>query len=149
MFPPCIRAGRGQKPEKVSGGLQYSLVAQTVKRLSAIQETRVQSLGWEDPLEKEMATHSSILAWKIPGSAVHGVAKSQKRLSYFTSLQYSQAQLKCLSQPCLGVLGPGPCAASGVLRAHPPSAPSDLEGAFPPWAEVAAPTFIARMCVCV
>ena len=96
-----------------------------------------------------MATHSSILAWKIPGSAVHGVAKSQKRLSYFTSLQYSQAQLKCLSQPCLGVLGPGPCAASGVLRAHPPSAPSDLEGAFPPWAEVAAPTFIARMCVCV
>ena len=42
------------------------LVAQTVKRLSAMQETRVQSLGWEDPLEKEMATHSSTLAWKIP-----------------------------------------------------------------------------------
>ena len=36
-----------------------------VKRLSAVQETLVQSLGWEDPLEKEMATHSSILAWKI------------------------------------------------------------------------------------
>ena len=43
-----------------------SLVAQTVKRLSAMQETWVQSLGWEDPLEKEMAAHSSILAWKIP-----------------------------------------------------------------------------------
>ena len=43
-----------------------SLVAQTVQRLSAMQETRVQSLGWEDPLEKEMAAHSSILAWKIP-----------------------------------------------------------------------------------
>ena len=43
-----------------------SLVAQTVKRLPAMRETRVQSLGWEDPLEKEMATHSSILAWKIP-----------------------------------------------------------------------------------
>ena len=44
-----------------------SLVAQTVKRLPAMtQETRVQSLGWEDPLEKEMATHSSTLAWKIP-----------------------------------------------------------------------------------
>ena len=42
-----------------------SLVAQMVKRLSAVQETLVQSLGWEDPLEKEMATHSSILAWKI------------------------------------------------------------------------------------
>ena len=43
-----------------------SLVAQTVKRLSAMLETGVQSLGREDPLEKEMATHSSILAWKIP-----------------------------------------------------------------------------------
>ena len=41
-------------------------VAQTVKRLSAVQETWVQSLGGEDPLEKAMATHSSILAWKIP-----------------------------------------------------------------------------------
>ena len=43
-----------------------SLVAQTVKRLPAMPETQVQSLGWEDPLEKEMATHSSTLAWKIP-----------------------------------------------------------------------------------
>ena len=42
-----------------------SLVAQLVKNLPAVQETQVQSLGWEDPLEKEMATHSSILAWKI------------------------------------------------------------------------------------
>ena len=41
-------------------------VAQTVKRMPAMQETWVQSLGREDPLEKEMATHSSILAWKIP-----------------------------------------------------------------------------------
>ena len=43
-----------------------SLVAQTVKRLPTIWETWLWSLGWEDPLEKEMATHSSILAWKIP-----------------------------------------------------------------------------------
>ena len=42
------------------------MVAQLVKNLPAVQETRVQSLGWEDPLEKEMANHSSILAWKIP-----------------------------------------------------------------------------------
>ena len=42
-----------------------SLVAQTVKRLPTMWETQVQSLGWEDPLEKEMATHSSTLAWKI------------------------------------------------------------------------------------
>ena len=41
-------------------------VAQMVKRLPAMQKTRVQSLGWEDPLEKEMATQSSTLAWKIP-----------------------------------------------------------------------------------
>ena len=43
-----------------------SLVTQTVKNLPAMQETHVQSLGREDPLEKEMATHSSILAWEIP-----------------------------------------------------------------------------------
>ena len=43
-------------------------MAQTVKNLPAVQETGVQSLDWEDPLEKEMATHSSILAWKIPGT---------------------------------------------------------------------------------
>ena len=41
-------------------------MAQTVKRLPAMRETRVPSLGWEDPLQKEMATHSSTLAWKIP-----------------------------------------------------------------------------------
>ena len=43
-----------------------SLVAQTVKRLSTMQETQVRALGWEDPLEKEMATQSTILAWKNP-----------------------------------------------------------------------------------
>ena len=43
-----------------------SLVAQMIKNLPAMQETRVQSLGWEDPPEKGMATPSSILAWRIP-----------------------------------------------------------------------------------
>ena len=43
-----------------------SLVAQTVKHLPTMRETRLWSLGWEDPLEKEMATYSSTLAWKIP-----------------------------------------------------------------------------------
>ena len=43
-----------------------SLVAQRLKRLPAMRETWVRSLGWEDPLEKEMATHSSVLAWRIP-----------------------------------------------------------------------------------
>ena len=46
--------------------LGASLVAQLVKNLPAVQETWVRSLGWEDPLEKEMATHASILTWKIP-----------------------------------------------------------------------------------
>ena len=41
-------------------------MAQRLKHLPAMQETQVRSLGWEDPLEKEMATHSSILAWRIP-----------------------------------------------------------------------------------
>ena len=49
-----------------------SLVAQTVKCLPTMWETWVQSLGWEDPLEKEMAAHSSILAWKIPWIAEPG-----------------------------------------------------------------------------
>ena len=56
-------------------------MAQTVKRLPTMQETWVRSLGWEDVLEKEMATHFSILAWKIPWTeepgraTVRGVAK--------------------------------------------------------------------------
>ena len=45
-----------------------SLIAQSVKNLPVLQETPVRFLGQEDPLEKEMATHSSILAWKIPGT---------------------------------------------------------------------------------
>ena len=56
-------------------------VARMVKNLPVMQETQVQSLGWEDPLEKVMATDSSILAWRIPmdrgawRAVVHGVAK--------------------------------------------------------------------------
>ena len=53
-----------------------SLVAQMVKRLPALWETQVQSLSWEDPLEKEMATHSSILAWKIPWTEEPGRPQS-------------------------------------------------------------------------
>ena len=53
-----------------------SLVAQTVKRLPAMRETQVQSLGWEDPLEKEMATHSSTPAWKIPWTEEPGRLQS-------------------------------------------------------------------------
>ena len=55
-----------------------SLVAQRVKRLSAMLKTRVQSLGLEDPLEQEMATHSSILAWKIPWTEEPGRLQSMR-----------------------------------------------------------------------
>ena len=61
-------------------------VVQTVKHLSTMRETRVRSLGWEDPLEKEMAIHSSILAWRIPRTEESGRLqsmglKSQTQLS--------------------------------------------------------------------
>ena len=60
--------------------IKASLVAQTVKRLPAMWETRVQSLGQEDPLEKEMAPHSSTLAWKIPWMEEPGSLQSMGSL---------------------------------------------------------------------
>ena len=53
-----------------------SLEAQTVKRLSTMRETQVRALGWEDPLEKKMATHSSTIAWKIPWTEEPGRLQS-------------------------------------------------------------------------
>ena len=60
------------------------LVAQSVKNLSATQEMQVRSLGWEDPLEKEMVTHSSILAWEIPWTEKPGRLQStgSQRVGY-------------------------------------------------------------------
>ena len=64
-----------------------SLVAQLVKNLPAMWETWVRTLGWEDPLEEGMATHSSSLAWRIPRdrgawqAIAHGMAKNWTRLS--------------------------------------------------------------------
>ena len=55
-------------------------MTQMVKSLSAVQETQFQSLDWEDSLEKEMAIHFSILAWKIPWT-VHGVARVRQDLA--------------------------------------------------------------------
>ena len=72
--------GSGRSPgDGISYPLQYSwasLVAQLVENLPAMQETWVQSLGWEDPLEKEMATCSSILAWRIPRAEEPGRLQS-------------------------------------------------------------------------
>ena len=63
---------------------EASLVAQMVKNLLAMQETQVRCLGWEDPLEKEMATHSRILAWRIPWTEEPGGLQSvgSQRVGY-------------------------------------------------------------------
>ena len=53
------------------------LVAQIVKNLPVMKETWVQSLGWEDPLEKKMATHTSTFAWRIPRTEEHGVTNNR------------------------------------------------------------------------
>ena len=68
-----------------------------VKRLPTMQETQVRSLGWEDPLKKEMATHSSTLAWKIPWMEEHGRLRSTgsdttERL-HFTSIVFPLGHL--------------------------------------------------------
>ena len=79
---PAMQGDSGSIPGlgiSAGGGIGYplqyswtSLVVQLVKNLSVRQETWVQSLGWEDSLEKGKATHSSILAWRIPWSIGHG-----------------------------------------------------------------------------
>ena len=87
---PTPIAGLGRSPgEKIVYPLQYSwasLLIQLVKNLPAMQETWVRSLGWEDPLEEGMATHTSILACRIPmdrgawRNTVHKIAKSWTQL---------------------------------------------------------------------
>ena len=75
--------GNSQHVYREAGSTRASLVAQIVKNLPVMQETSVRSLGWEDPLKEGMATHSSILAWRIPmdkgarRAIVHGVTKSR------------------------------------------------------------------------
>ena len=69
-------------------------MAQLVKNLPTVQETWVQSLSWEDPLEKGKAAHSSILAWRTLDWIVHGIAKSQTRLSDFHFLYLILEQAK-------------------------------------------------------
>ena len=71
-----IISGRGETGIYLFPEIGVSLVSQLVKNLPAVQETWVQSLGWEDPLEKEMATHSSILAWKISWTEEPGELQS-------------------------------------------------------------------------
>ena len=71
-----------------------SLIAQLVKNPPAMRETLVLSLVWEDPLEKGKATHSSILAWRIPWTVQYGVAKNWTPLSDFTFREFSWLGLR-------------------------------------------------------
>ena len=72
-----------------------SLTAQLVKNLPAMQETWLQFLGWEDPLEKEMAIHSSILAWKIPDRGAWQAALEGAGHLWTSSAKMQTCSLKC------------------------------------------------------
>ena len=83
--PGSIPGSGRSAGEGIGYPLQYSwasLVAQLVKNLPAVWESWVRSLGWEDPLEKGKATHSSILGWRIPWT-IHGVSKTRTQQSDF------------------------------------------------------------------
>ena len=95
--PPVLSAWISSLTTKSPGdfiqanGFKASLVAQMVKLLPAVLETRVRSLGWEDPLEKEMETHSSTLAWKIPWTEEPGRLQSmgsQRVRLHFNGFKY-------------------------------------------------------------
>ena len=101
-----------------------SLVTQLVKNGPEMPATWVQSLGWEDPLEEGMATHSSILAWRIAWSTVHGVANSWTVT--FTSLAFRISYLRltvhccCCSvtKSCLTLCNPTNCSTPGFPVLH-------------------------------
>ena len=78
-----------------------SLLAQMVKHLPAMQKTRVQSLGWEDPLKKEMATRSSTLAWKIPWMEEPGRLQSMR--SQRVGHDWVTSPSRCLRPGNLGI----------------------------------------------
>ena len=96
---------------------QASLVAQTAKLLPIMQETWVRSLGREDPLEKEMATHSSILAWKIPWTNEHGRLQSVRlqRAGHEWTTSLSLHTNNWASQVALVIKNP-PASAGGHKR---------------------------------
>ena len=92
----------GRLSETYMGWGGASLVAQRLKRLPAMQETWVRSLGWEDPLEKEMATHSSILAWRIPWTEEPGGLQStgSQRVGHDWATSLTHSLLSSRLGPC-------------------------------------------------
>ena len=79
------------RPKKA---FMFSIIAQSVKNLPTMQKTQVRLLGWEDPLEKEMAIHSSILAWKIPWTGESGGLQSMGLQELDTTYQLNQRKVK-------------------------------------------------------
>ena len=112
--------------------VRASLMAQLVKNPPAMQEISVQSLGWEDPPEEGKATHSSILAWRIPRTRVHGIAKSWTWLSDVHLLPWlTYIQLNC--RQWSSHYGSSSRSLHAILHTHPEHTPG-----FPQYA-----------CVCV
>ena len=112
-------------------------MAQTVKNLPAIRETWVSFVGWEDPLEKGMATHSSILAWRIPmdrgdcWATAHGVTKSWTQLSMYACryamrniFSYVCAELCLVTQLCPTLVCPTPWSAAAAAAKSLQSCPT-------------------------
>ena len=98
--------GVGRSPgEGIGYPLQYSwasLMAQMVKNLSVMRQTWVQSLGWEDPLEEGMATHSSILAWRIPWTEEPG--RLQSMGSQRVGHEISMVMFIFFNSPLIGIV---------------------------------------------
>ena len=105
---PGSTPGWGRSPgEGIGYPFQHSwasLVAHLLKNQPAMWETWVRSLGWEDPPEEAMATHSSVLAWKIPWN-IHGVTKSRTRMSNFHSFEISWCKFTLKIYSYISVLG--------------------------------------------
>ena len=99
-----VRVQQNWATELETEEFKASLVSQMVMNLPAMQETWVQSLCWENPLEKEMATHSSILAWEIPWTEepgiIHRPAKSQTRLKWLRTLTLILRSVQILWKTC-------------------------------------------------
>ena len=95
--PSLIPAWERSPGKRMGYPLQYSwasLLAQLVKKLPEMQETPVRSLGWEDPLEKRMAAHFSILAWKVHGLySPWGHKESDRKLSDFHFVNHEMATM--------------------------------------------------------
>ena len=100
MTPPELQVGvDGQRGSSIRIRIQLAvqrgfLVAQMVKSLPAVQETWVPSLDWEDPLEKEVATHSSVLAWRIPWTEEPGAGRGYSSWGHKESTQLTRLTIK-------------------------------------------------------